>query len=64
MLGGADRSRRIAAAGEFDVIICSYGLLPQVLKDLEARAWHTLVLREPYRITVQTAPYAPPPGVW
>ncbi|MGH8294417.1 MAG: SNF2-related protein [Steroidobacteraceae bacterium] len=46
MLGGADRSQRIAAAGEFDVIICSYGLLPQVLEDLKARAWHTLVLDE------------------
>ena len=46
MLGGADRSERIAAAGEFDVIICSYGLLPQVLEDLRARTWHTLVLDE------------------
>ena len=46
MLGGADRSQRIAAAGEFDVIICSYGLLPQVLEDLKARTWHTLVLDE------------------
>ena len=46
MLGGADRSQRIVAAGEFDVVICSYGLLTQVLEDLRARAWHTLVLDE------------------
>ena len=46
MLGGADRSQRIAAAGDFDVVICSYGLLPQVLEDLRARRWHTLVLDE------------------
>lgn len=46
MLGNADRSERIAAAGEFDVIICSYGLLPQVLEDLKVRTWHTLVLDE------------------
>lgn len=45
-LGSADRSERIAAAGEFDVIVCSYGLLPQALEDLKARTWHTLVLDE------------------
>ena len=46
MLGGADRSERIAAARDFDVVICSYGLLPQVLEDLRARTWRTLVLDE------------------
>ena len=45
-LGDTDRSERIAAAGDFDVLICSYGLLPQVLEDLKARTWNTLVLDE------------------
>jgi len=45
-LGATDREGPIAAAGAFDVVICSYGLLPQVLELLSARSWHTLVLDE------------------
>jgi superfamily II DNA or RNA helicase len=45
-LGGSDRGALIAAAAAFDVVICSYGLLSQVLEHLTARAWHTLVLDE------------------
>lgn len=46
LLGAADRQETIARAGEFDVIVCSYGLLAQELAALGARAWHTLVLDE------------------
>ncbi len=46
VLGRAERSERIATARDFDVVICSYGLLPQVLEELRARPWHTLVLDE------------------
>ena len=45
-LGSKGREGAIAAAAEFDVIICSYGLLPQVLSRLSERDWHTLVLDE------------------
>ena len=45
-LGGPDREALIAGAAAFDVVICSYGLLSQVLEHLTARAWHTLVLDE------------------
>jgi SNF2 family DNA or RNA helicase len=45
-LGGPDREGLIAGAVAFDVVICSYGLLPQVLEHLTARPWHTLVLDE------------------
>lgn len=46
LVGGADRQETIARAGEFDVIVCSYGLLAQELASLAARPWHTLVLDE------------------
>jgi superfamily II DNA or RNA helicase len=46
LLGGSDREALIAGAAAFDVVICSYGLLPQVLEHLTARVWQTLVLDE------------------
>jgi SNF2 family DNA or RNA helicase len=46
LFGAGDRSRRLAAAGAFDLVVASYALVQQEAESFAGRTWHTVVLDE------------------
>ena len=46
LFGAGDRSRQLAAAEAFDVVVASYALVQQESESFAGRAWHTVVLDE------------------
>lgn len=46
LFGSGDRQQTIEQMGPFDLLVCSYGLLPQEIERLKSVNWQTIVLDE------------------